>query len=103
MLAPFLFDGVVTLARRVLRGERWFEAHRSHYYQRLVLGGLGHGQVTSMYVGLALLAAAAGLGGLVVDEPLRQALVLVAYAPMLLVVALVWRREAVSRQRRANG
>jgi len=103
VLAPFLFDGVVTLARRVLRGERWFEAHRSHYYQRLVLGGLGHGQVTSMYVGLALLAAAAGLGGLVVDEPLRQALVLVAYAPMLLVVALVWRREAVSRQRRANG
>jgi UDP-N-acetylmuramyl pentapeptide phosphotransferase/UDP-N-acetylglucosamine-1-phosphate transferase len=101
VLAPFLFDGVVTLARRVLRGERWFEAHRSHYYQRLVLGGLGHGQVTGIYVGLALIAAAAGLAGLTVDEPLRQALAVVAYVPMLLVVGLVSRREAVSSQQSA--
>src|SRR5919205_833328 len=49
VLAPFLFDGVVTLARRVLRGERWYEAHRSHFYQRLVRSGRSHGQVTSLY------------------------------------------------------
>jgi UDP-N-acetylmuramyl pentapeptide phosphotransferase/UDP-N-acetylglucosamine-1-phosphate transferase len=101
VLAPFLFDGVVTLARRVVRGERWFEAHRSHYYQRLVLGGLGHGQVTGIYAGLALIAAAAGLAGLTAEQPLRQALAVVAYAPMLLVVAIVWRREAASRQQSA--
>jgi UDP-N-acetylmuramyl pentapeptide phosphotransferase/UDP-N-acetylglucosamine-1-phosphate transferase len=99
VLAPFLFDGVVTLARRVVRGERWFEAHRSHYYQRLVLGGLGHGQVTALYAGLALVAAAAGLAGLSADEPVRQVLALAAYAPMLIVVAVVWRREALSRER----
>ena len=94
VLAPFLFDGVVTLARRIVRGERWFEAHRSHYYQRLVLGGLGHGRVTAIYAGLALVAAAAGLAGLTVEQPLRQALALGAYMPMLLVVMLVWRLEA---------
>jgi UDP-N-acetylmuramyl pentapeptide phosphotransferase/UDP-N-acetylglucosamine-1-phosphate transferase len=94
VLAPFLFDGLVTLARRVVRGERWFEAHRSHYYQRLVLSGLGHGQVTAIYAGLALLAAAAGLAGLIADQPLREALALAAYLPMLLVVLLVWRLEA---------
>jgi UDP-N-acetylmuramyl pentapeptide phosphotransferase/UDP-N-acetylglucosamine-1-phosphate transferase len=94
VLAPFLFDGVVTLARRIVRGERWFEAHRSHYYQRLVLGGLRHGQVTTIYVGLALIAAAAGLAGLTVDQPVRQALALAAYLPMLVVVVLVWRLEA---------
>jgi UDP-N-acetylmuramyl pentapeptide phosphotransferase/UDP-N-acetylglucosamine-1-phosphate transferase len=99
VLAPFLFDGVVTLTRRVVRGERWFEAHRSHYYQRLVLGGLGHGQVTALYAGLALVAAAAGLAGLSADEPVRQVLALAAYAPMLIVVAVVWRREALSRER----
>src|SRR5207249_4075399 len=85
ILAPFLFDSVVTLARRILRGERWYEAHRSHYYQRLVVLGQSHGQVAGLYAGLAVLAAAAALGGLVLDEPLRQALAVGAYAPMLAV------------------
>jgi Fuc2NAc and GlcNAc transferase len=31
----FLVDATVTLLRRMLRGERWFEAHRSHAYQHL--------------------------------------------------------------------
>lgn len=93
ILAPFLFDALVTLARRVLRGERWYQAHRSHFYQRLVSRGLSHAQVTGLYAGLAALAAAAALGGLVLDQPLRQALALAAYVPMLAVVGLVWRLE----------
>jgi UDP-N-acetylmuramyl pentapeptide phosphotransferase/UDP-N-acetylglucosamine-1-phosphate transferase len=93
ILAPFLFDSLVTLGRRVLRGERWYEAHRSHFYQRLVSRGLSHAQVTGLYAGLAALAAAAALGGLVLDQPLRQALALLAYLPMLAVVGLVWRLE----------
>jgi UDP-N-acetylmuramyl pentapeptide phosphotransferase/UDP-N-acetylglucosamine-1-phosphate transferase len=96
ILAPFLFDSIVTLALRVARGERWYEAHRSHYYQRLVVRGLSHAQVTGLYAGLAVLAATAALLGLVLNnEPLRQALAVLAYAPMLAVVALVWRLEAV--------
>jgi UDP-N-acetylmuramyl pentapeptide phosphotransferase/UDP-N-acetylglucosamine-1-phosphate transferase len=94
VLAPFLFDSLVTLGRRILRGERWYEAHRSHFYQRLVLRGLSHAQVTSLYVGLAIVAAAAALGGLVLEQPMRQALAVAAYLPMLVVVALVWRLEA---------
>ena len=31
----FWFDATVTLARRVMAGERWYAAHRSHAYQRL--------------------------------------------------------------------
>jgi len=94
VLAPFLFDSLVTLGRRILRGERWYEAHRSHFYQRLVRHGLKHAQVTGLYAGLAALAAAAALGGLLLDQPLRQALALLAYLPMLAVVALVWRLES---------
>ena len=93
ILAPFLFDGLLTLARRILRGERWYAAHRSHYYQRLVQRGMSHGQVTSLYAGLAIVAAAAALAGLGANQPLRQTLAILAYVPMLLVVALVWRRE----------
>ena len=35
LAAVFVADGSVTLARRILRGERFLEAHRSHAYQRL--------------------------------------------------------------------
>jgi UDP-N-acetylmuramyl pentapeptide phosphotransferase/UDP-N-acetylglucosamine-1-phosphate transferase len=94
ILAPFLFDSLVTLGRRILRGERWYAAHRSHYYQRLVQRGLSHGQVTSLYAGLAILAAGAALAGLQADPPLRATLAVLAYVPMLAVVALVWRLEA---------
>jgi UDP-N-acetylmuramyl pentapeptide phosphotransferase/UDP-N-acetylglucosamine-1-phosphate transferase len=98
ILAPFLFDSLVTLARRMARGERWYAAHRSHYYQRLTQRGLSHRQVTGLYAGLAVAAACAGLVGLVVDAPVRQLLAALAYVPMLAVVALVWRLEASDRQ-----
>jgi hypothetical protein len=93
ILAPFLFDSIVTLARRIARGERWYAAHRSHYYQRLVVRGASHAQVTALYAGLAVIAAVAALVGLQAGEPLRQALAVAAYAPMLVVVGLVWRLE----------
>ncbi len=97
ILAPFLFDSLVTLARRILHGERWYAAHRSHYYQRLIASGLSHGQVTSLYAGLALVASGAALAGLSADPPLRVTLAILAYLPMLAVVALAWRREAAAR------
>jgi UDP-N-acetylmuramyl pentapeptide phosphotransferase/UDP-N-acetylglucosamine-1-phosphate transferase len=93
LFAAFLFDSLVTLTRRVVRGERWYAAHRSHYYQRLVACGLSHGQVTGLYAGLGVVAAGAALAGLYAADPLRQLLALVAYVPMLAVVALVWRLE----------
>ena len=102
ILAPFLFDSLVTLARRVLRGERWYAAHRSHYYQRLVQCGLSHGQVTSLYAGLAIVAAAAGVAGVNADPVARVRLDILAYAPMLFVVGLVWRLEAGEHAKQPN-
>ncbi len=42
MNANFLLDTGITLLRRVLRGDRWHEAHREHFYQRLVRSGSSH-------------------------------------------------------------
>ncbi len=42
VFTPFILDSTVTLVKRSLRGEKLWVAHRSHYYQRLVLLGLGH-------------------------------------------------------------
>jgi Fuc2NAc and GlcNAc transferase len=43
-----LCDTSVTLAVRIFKGERWWEAHSSHFYQRLVGLGYNHAQVTSL-------------------------------------------------------
>lgn len=59
----FIFDATATLVRRMGRGERWHQAHRSHAYQRLVRGGWSHARTAGAVLGvnavLALLAAAA--------------------------------------------
>ena len=42
IFSPFIVDATITLIRRLLRKERIWEAHKSHYYQRLVQLGWGH-------------------------------------------------------------
>jgi UDP-N-acetylmuramyl pentapeptide phosphotransferase/UDP-N-acetylglucosamine-1-phosphate transferase len=42
VFAPFILDATATLLRRALRGEKVWQAHRTHYYQRMVQMGLGH-------------------------------------------------------------
>ncbi|MCP5155629.1 MAG: glycosyltransferase family 4 protein [Ectothiorhodospiraceae bacterium] len=42
VFSPFVVDATVTLIARALAGERVWEAHRTHCYQRLVRAGWGH-------------------------------------------------------------
>ncbi len=42
IFSPFVVDATVTLIRRLLAREKVWQAHRSHYYQRLVQLGWGH-------------------------------------------------------------
>lgn len=46
----FVVDATATLVGRVFRGERWYTAHATHAFQRLIAGGLSHSQVLTMYV-----------------------------------------------------
>ena len=42
VFSPFIADASVTLLRRLARGEKFWQAHRQHYYQRMVRLGMGH-------------------------------------------------------------
>lgn len=48
-LMPFLLDTGITLVRRFFAGKKLTEAHREHFYQRLVQRGLSHQKVTLLY------------------------------------------------------
>lgn len=45
VFSPFIFDASLTLLRRLLVGEAVWQAHRNHYYQRLVRMGWSHRQL----------------------------------------------------------
>jgi hypothetical protein len=94
VFGPFTVDASVTLARRMVRGERIWEAHRSHYYQRLILSGWTHRRAAVWEYGLMLLSAAVAIAALrvsnVVAIALLSALALVYGAAM---VAVDWRSK----------
>ena len=50
----FIIDAGVTFIRRAYRHERLFSAHRSHLYQRMVIGGMSHAAVSTIYIMLTL-------------------------------------------------
>lgn len=61
VFSPFVLDASVTLFRRMLRGEKLSQAHRSHYYQRLVQMGWGHRDTALAEYALMFAAGACGL------------------------------------------
>jgi len=67
LLALFWGDASFTLLKRILRGERFWEAHRQHLYQQAVQKGYSHHEVTLSFVTLNMLlfiaaALMAGIG-----------------------------------------
>jgi len=63
VFSPFIVDATLTLLKRLFKGEKIWQAHRSHYYQRLVQMGLGHRKTAIYeYCLMAFMAAFAILG-----------------------------------------
>lgn len=95
VFSPFLADASVTLLRRILRGQRFWQAHREHYYQRLIRMGWGHRRTAlTEYLAMAGVAGSAVLG---LHFGMRtQMFILAAWATiiagMMLGIDLQWRR-----------
>ena len=47
--SAFIVDARATLVARLLRGRRWYSAHREHLYQWLARSGFSHAQVVGLY------------------------------------------------------
>ena len=76
MVAPVLLyvtDTGVTLARRLLRHEKWREAHRQHTYQRLVDLGWTHARTTGLVFVLVTVCALLGSVSVLGSVPERVA------------------------------
>jgi UDP-N-acetylmuramyl pentapeptide phosphotransferase/UDP-N-acetylglucosamine-1-phosphate transferase len=99
VFAPFFIDATVTLLRRMLRGERFWQAHRQHYYQRLVQMGWGHRRTALAEYALMAGGAAVALTALQLPAT-GQAMLLGAWGAAVLVAMSAvdrhWRRSLTS-------
>jgi len=95
VFSPFIVDASVTLARRALRGEKVWRAHRSHYYQRVVLLGASHRQLAIAAYVLMVAMAALGFALRAFPQHAAGALILSAatYLLIFLGVDIRWRRS----------
>ena len=91
VFSPFVVDATVTLLRRALQGKRVWEAHREHYYQRLVLSGWSHARTLLAEV-LVMLAASATAIGYVVAPRVSRALLAMSWIAVYLLFAYMVRR-----------
>lgn len=101
VFAPFVADATVTLLRRIARGERVWQPHRSHYYQRLVLLGWGHRRTAlAEYTLMALSGGVAILAARATGLPriLSLAALGVVYILAALTVDRRWAAFALARQ-----
>ena len=89
--AVFIVDASVTLVRRALNRERVWQAHRSHFYQRIVTLGWSQTATVMMYYGLLLVTALAALGAQsagVAGQWLCVAIVALTQVALMVIVTL---------------
>jgi len=73
--APFIADASITLARRALRREPFWRAHRTHSYQRMVISGWSHRRLALHAYALMLVSACCALLALAEGGMVRSAII----------------------------
>lgn len=91
VFSPFIVDASLTLTKRLARGERVWQAHREHYYQRLVQCGWGHRRTLLAECALMLAMAALALAGATAGLLSAAALLTIAAAVYLVLIAALER------------
>lgn len=76
VFSPFIVDATVTLIRRLLRREKIWQAHRTHYYQQIVQAGWGHRKTVILEYFIMLGCGVTAIWGVRAPEKLQAAMLL---------------------------
>jgi UDP-N-acetylmuramyl pentapeptide phosphotransferase/UDP-N-acetylglucosamine-1-phosphate transferase len=93
VFSPFLVDATWTVVRRALHGQKPWEAHREHFYQRLAGVGWSHRRTTllgyilmlkcSLFAVLAICFTASGIQGILLGWLALTYVALIAYVNVI--------------------
>lgn len=92
----FLFDSLVTIGRRAIRGEKIWTAHREHLFQRLVSSGYSHRQVTVIYGILASMLSVTVLLSVQFRDDISYAIAPVVLLLTLSLLLLCYKRRVLN-------
>ncbi len=97
VFSPFVVDATVTLFRRLMRRARVWQAHREHYYQRLVQCGWGHRKTALAEYALMVFCGGIAIAGTRLDAAAQTSLVAgtgLAYAALIIALERSLARNA---------
>lgn len=99
VFSPFLVDATVTLAVRVVGRRPVWQAHREHFYQKLILLGLGHQRTALLEYALMVVCAVGGLVLLIVPQYLLQMTIawVAGYAALLWTIQGIWLKSVAGK------
>ena len=99
VFSPFVADASVTLLKRVLRRDRFWQAHRDHYYQRLVRMGWSHRRLAVAEYALMAACGGSALALLRTDidfQIVGLSLWVAAYSVLMLFIDRRWAKSQAS-------
>jgi len=88
VFSPFVLDATVTLLKRAMRREKVWQAHREHYYQRIVQLGFGHRNTA--FVEYALMACVGASALVALRYPEMATLILLLWSVLFLLALLLF-------------
>lgn len=91
VFSSFIVDASATLLARLARGEKVWQAHRAHYYQRLIRLGWSHRRLALAEYAVMAASGLSGLG-LVIHPELQPVMVSIWVAFYLAVAVVIDRR-----------
>lgn len=102
VFSPFIVDATVTLIRRLFQGEKVWQAHKTHYYQRLVQLGWGHRKTVLWEYALMASCAVSAIWTVRQTEAVQWVVIgfwIIAYVAL---IAMVHRLEMKNSQLRMD-
>jgi Fuc2NAc and GlcNAc transferase len=98
LYAVFCVDTTLTLTRRILTGQKWYESHCSHAYQRLHQIGWSHQRILLLVLGINIL-----LAGLAIFSFSHPGWILELSAMSVIILGFLhWKTNSFYAQREAN-
>ncbi len=91
VFSPFIADATVTLIKRLLAGKKIWQAHREHYYQRIIQCGFGH-RNTALAAYVLMLSVGGSALWADLQDPSMQLRVLLAWGGIYLILMFVFDR-----------
>jgi UDP-N-acetylmuramyl pentapeptide phosphotransferase/UDP-N-acetylglucosamine-1-phosphate transferase len=98
IFSPFIVDATLTLIKRIVKGEKIWQAHRGHYYQRLIQMGCGHKKTA---VAGYFFMIFSGISGCFLSKYGAKWIIILfvffVYAILILAIDICWKRHITKK------